>query len=370
MKLTTQLSQRIDLLRILLVLGIVLIHIPPSVLLPLEVQYSSNFILFYKIITEKTFFRAAVPTLSVVSGFLFFLNFEAKGYVKSIQSKLISLALPLLLWNIPFWISVWWIQSYLSLGHSFRIALVPFEAVEHLNAVIGITSSPINFPLGFLRDLFVCCLISPILYALLKKAPLIGFVALAVIVYNHWHQPWISRESILLGFYLGGLLFYHAKNLDWVDNFKWLWLSLFSMASLWVSFEAMRHVYEPEYTGLGQWINVLRLLGLPAFWALSGLLLKERVGRVLRNMSHYSFFIFCAHAPLYTAVWLLWKVCIGDETTEMYTLFALLSFPCVLIMSVYLYKIIGAVQPSLLYSLIGKRKPIVDRPVFELSKKT
>ena len=76
--------------------------------------------------------------------------------------------MPLILWNIPIALAVFILQKYQLLGHQFSARLYPPTPLAWLNALTGLVSDPVNYPLNFLRDLFIISLISPVLGIFLK----------------------------------------------------------------------------------------------------------------------------------------------------------------------------------------------------------
>lgn len=348
-------SERISLLRTLLIFGIVALHIPPSIQFPANEVYASSSLLFAKIFFEKTLFKAAVPTLTVISGYLFFLKYAQRGYFKSLKNKVRTLLIPLLIWNIPLVFMVFALQAKGVGEHSFRLTLYPVDWRVLMDATLGITQSPINFPLLFLRDLFACALVAPLYYFFIKKAPWLGLIALIAIVVLSIPNPIILRPSILIGFYLGGLIATYKWQLKWVDKGALFFILSFFALSLYVTILGFDQVYDSDAKGLGQWINILRLNGVFAFWGLSGLLVSTLPGRWLIELASRSFFIFCAHGPLMVLTWLFCKTLVGDTSHGFYTSYYLCVAPVVILLSLTLARLIEMIHPELYGYITGNR---------------
>lgn len=60
-------------------------------------------------------------------------------------------------------------------SHEFDKTLYLFDFINFLDAAIDVSSTPINYPLNFLRDLLVFSLLSPIIGFFLSKIPIIEF---------------------------------------------------------------------------------------------------------------------------------------------------------------------------------------------------
>lgn len=103
--LNLQESKTIDLLKFVLIIGIVFIHVAPATLVIEGVYYGVNSekSLFYY---NSQFFsnvlgRISVPLFFFISGYLFFLDskFDLQAYRKKIRSRKRSLLIPYLFWN-------------------------------------------------------------------------------------------------------------------------------------------------------------------------------------------------------------------------------------------------------------------------------
>lgn len=357
MRLDSVSSERIHLLRTLLIVGIVVLHIPPSVTIPSQHLYAHDSVLWLKVLTEKTFFRASVPTLSIISGFLFFLSYNPRSYLSSIKRKSQSLLIPFIIWNMPLVVVLGLLQSWGGAGHSFRIQLLPFDVGVWLNAALGITESPINFPLAFLRDIFVCVLLSPVLFWLLRHAKWLGMLMfMGMVIGLIPHDYFLLRPTILLGFYLGGWLAQSEVTLQFIDKWAWIWIGAFILACLWVGQQAMTQIYDAASQGLGQKINVLRLLGIPAFWALSGWLVKTSAGQRLVRFSPHTFFLFCAHGPMMVVSWILWHHWVGDVNSIYYVFYFLFIAPFIVTLSWLAERGLFSLCPSLHQQMTGQRR--------------
>jgi Acyltransferase family len=350
----TKRTDRINLLRTLLIFGIVALHIAPSIQFPAQEIYASNTLVWLKILIEKTFFRAAVPTLSVISGYLFYQKYSKRGYVKCLRNKVKSLLVPLLLWNVPLVLLLFILQSQGYLLHSFRLELYPFNVTEWLNACIGLEQSPINFPLAFIRDLFACVLIAPLYYLFLSRAPFLGLILLITIVVLKVPNPIILRPSIMIGFYLGAMICLSGWSLRFVDKFNYLFMLAFLSLSLCVSFLGYSQIYSIDAYGLGQWMNVLRLSGVLAFWALSGLLVRLPIGQYLASISSVTFFVFCIHGPLMVFSWIVFKGLVGDTSSQLYAIYYLLIAPVIIVFSVMIAKLLNLMIPRVYVILTGR----------------
>lgn len=125
-------SATIDLLRFPLAIMVIFIHMNPEVSNLFDVDfclisghgiYNVTGVLLSHVLTH-----IAVPTFYLISGFLFFINFQKwswEGYKKKLSSRIKTLLVPYLLWNaIPFLLAV------LAMLAAVAIKGKPIEGVE------------------------------------------------------------------------------------------------------------------------------------------------------------------------------------------------------------------------------------------------
>lgn len=143
----------------------------------------------------------AVPMFFALSGYLFFYKLRAftlSSYVEKIKRRLLTLALPYLLWNLiafglyalqsklsgqaltyPFSPGLWW---------NCRELAAPFSNMWGLS--VGVSTAPIQQPLWFVRDLMLIVLITPIIYGLLKRLGAWSLLLLGGIYYTSLWPNW------------------------------------------------------------------------------------------------------------------------------------------------------------------------------------
>ena len=207
------LSQTINFARISLIVGLVFLHyewFPNARISPFRgldptqnqiATFVQSFVLF--------FFFSVVPLLSMISGWLFFsFHSDAAAALRSrMRRRFASLYLPLVFWNALFLavlLLLFQVNPANRLLADMNIDLGSAGPLDYVNAVFAVTEHPIGFQFWFVRDLFVTALVSPLLWLLLTRAPLLG----AVFLGGAWligHDLWIFfRPDVVFFFYLGG----------------------------------------------------------------------------------------------------------------------------------------------------------------------
>ncbi|RCS25649.1 acyltransferase [Phyllobacterium salinisoli] len=301
----TDISARIDLLRITLICGIVLVHIPYG---PETAPFhgENGIIDWLRVFLAESVFRVGVPCLSAISGYLLLRNgFEKFNYPRTLGRKMQSIVLPLLIWNSAFFLFVYVAQSR-GIGEGYLPDVIHVRLSELLNLIFALDGEPINLPLYFLRDLFVCILLSPVLALLVKRYPLTTLTFLLMLTVMPVSIHIVLRKSILLSFALGMFFAIHKVDIKKMDSYAAPVFAAFLVTSAGLA--AALYQYGPDYP---YWLDVTRnvfiLVGIPGFWALSALLIRSQIGQQLARTKGLSFWIFCTHYPVLLLLWMVWN---------------------------------------------------------------
>jgi len=192
-------SQAIDLLRFPMAVLVVYGHMSPKTIAPCLSEYSffSFQVILNTIQISISYIAAhtAIPMYFLISGFLFFTKLDTWNwatYWKKITSRIYSLAIPYLCWNLLAiliaclfsngWeeIKTWGIRLLWDcrVWGSYKVGLLGFPLPS---------SSPFVVPLWFIRNLIVVDLFAPAFYFLFKNLKIVGVLALvAIFLLGFW----------------------------------------------------------------------------------------------------------------------------------------------------------------------------------------
>lgn len=299
-------SSRINLMRIMLISGIVFVHIPFD---PGTSPYNGiyGFFDWLRVFLGDVVFRMGVPCLSAISGYLLFRKgFETFAYRNVVATKARTVLLPFLLWSIGTFVVILFAQSQ-NIGFGYLPDALNAGWREKLSQVFAIEGLPLNIPLYFLRDLFVCILISPLLAWLVKNYPLSTLTVLLVIaVLPAITLGFVLKKSILFSFSFGIYAALHQADLKMLDKHAIpIALALFAACVLLTT---GLYATGPDFpVGFDIARNVLAIAGPVGFWVVSGGLIKTRIGQRLSQTGSLSFWIFCTHYPLLVFLWMAWN---------------------------------------------------------------
>ena len=283
-------ATRIDLLRFLMIFGIVVLHTPQYV--NIADVGSGGFDLF-KAFFQSAVFRCTVPVLTTISGYLLFKAGLDRDCRKLAGKKIRSLAIPFLTCNGLLAAGVYLIQSQYKLPITYQ--LYPFNAGVMLDATLGLTQGPVNYPLHFIRDLFILALLSPLFGMLLRRAAFPGLLLLTVIFWFNFDGYLILRKEMPIMFYIGGMVAVKDWNVRRLDRHARLCFIIF--LTLCASIVILK-IQNTTY---------LRLVSPLLVWPATSILSNTPAGKWLARRAKYSFFIFLLHAPLLLASFMVYK---------------------------------------------------------------
>jgi surface polysaccharide O-acyltransferase-like enzyme len=292
MSITPEISHRIKLLRFPLIVGVVFIHAEMK-------KYSSYPVSDWVQFGVENISRVSVPLLFLISGYLFFSNFDFtwKTYPKKLKSRLGTILIPYIFWNLAFLVLLWIVQLNPTTSSFILKRYQRFIWTEHINyidyfldAFVGTKDTfPVSVHLWYLRDLIVVVFLAPLFWVLAKKIPYIALIALTFpwIIDGYASSKWVS----VMFFYLGSLLAIQDINFTIIDRYRKFIIPLYLvMAAIVVTNQTLG---KPEIV---IWKNLTLFCGLLTLWCLSNLL-RDRVEMILLKLSPFAFFVYLAHEP-------------------------------------------------------------------------
>lgn len=290
MEIDSEISTRISILRFVMIFGIVILHTPLYV--PMD-QVGPHAFDVIKAFFQNAVFRCTVPVLTLISGYLLFGSTLPSRPKLLVSRKFKSLVVPFLIFNLPLVAIVFAVQSFSTLALSYQ--LVPANLGTLADAALSLSEAPLNYPLYFLRDLFVLCLLSPVFAVLLRRAPLPGLILVGLIFMLNLDGWLVIRTDMPVTFYLGGMCAMHKVDMRRFDRHAPACTALFiALCCAVVAFKVK------NTTGL-------RLIAPLLVWPAASQLVGTRLGTWMARMGKYSFFIFLMHAPILMATWMVYS---------------------------------------------------------------
>jgi succinoglycan biosynthesis protein ExoH len=334
-------SSRISILRFVMIFGIVILHTPPYV--PVT-GTGAGFFDMTKAFFQHGLFRTTVPMLSFISGYLLFKSGLDMHPAKLFRKKIGTLVIPFLVFNLSVLVAAFIAEARFGVELSYN--LLSKDASVWLDAAFGVTQSPINYPLNFVRDLVVVMLMAPALGWLLRRAPIYGLILVTLFFYLELDGYLILSWNIVVMVYVGGMAAVLGWNMRALDRF-----AVPCLALLIVSCVAIVHFKISDKT-------LLRMAGPLMIWPASSLLVSTAFGAWAGRMSKYSFFIFVAHAPLLIVAELVYGRTGGHIP---YPLFWISTPVIVTVVLVWIYKAAISTFPSAFKFMTGAPTTVAQR---------
>lgn len=322
MAISTDTSRRFTMLRFPLIVGVVFVHaygfkagfaggeIGPSQIHPA--------VFLVETYLSQVVARITIPLFYFISGFLFFASFggTAREYVNKLMSRARTLLIPFLFWNLLTMLILAFAQANPHTAVYFAGTSAPissFGPYDYLNAVFGLTRSPIAYQFWFIRDLMVLVLLSPLLYLLMRRFPWPTIFLLAGLWLSGYGSSYVPSPEAALFFFIGGALAYSDRDLA-IGNGpgKGVFLIYIIISVLDLGLQAGQG-------RLGAYVHKIGLFPgtVSAIW-IAGILGRAdrdgkngasprrrfagRSARLIESLSPFAFFIFAAHEPLLTAI--------------------------------------------------------------------
>jgi len=329
-------ERRISLLRFVMIFGVVLLHTPPYV--PIAETGPGLFdsvVAFF----QHAVFRSTVPVLTFISGYLLFRSSLDQHPARLLKKKVGSILIPFLFFNLTL------LGAYVLLVEVAGLSIGNTRldsAWDWLNAAFGLTASPINYPLNFLRDLMALFILAPLLGWVLRNAAWPGLVLVLLVFHFNLDGLFVLRNVMLPIFYIGGMAAVLKWDMRALDRYApWLF-GLFVILCF-----AIVH-FRIENT------NYFRMVAPILIWPAASLLVSTGAGRWLARMSRYSYFLFLAHAPVLLLVSVVYKRFSATIPFPVYWVLTPVVIAGILIGA---YKVLARIMPTTFNTLIGNARP-------------
>ncbi len=315
-------SDRIRIARGLCIFFMIFVHVPPGIGGNVYDRDASFFDLVYFVLTRLAGL-SSVSLLSVVSGFFIVSSLAKAGARPLLMSKLKTLGVPLLAWNL---LMLALLTLYGLLRGKWQ-DMPDFTALGMADALFAFTGWPLDVPLWFLRDLFVCCLFSPLLYAALKRFPVATIGLLVVYTLFGEDLYLLQRPQLMLFFALGMWLRLSRTAEPAIDRAaRWLLPGLAVMVALYLAFRIENVLFgEMDDTLRLTLDTLLRITMAAGFWLLTDVILRSRFAAGFLRFEPYAFFLFCSHAIFFHFAALVFRRLFGNYGSDLFavTFFAL-----------------------------------------------
>lgn len=368
------LSDTIDSLRFPLTVGVVFIHFSMAegfcyngIAFGVD---NPPFFFFVVNLFSEVLARVCVPLFFIISGFLFFfhLDFCWKAYSRKLRSRVRTLLLPYIVWNIfaaivilgksllPFYPDVTIHFSFIRLLNTFFYNIDGNGIIVGPSFLVPSMACPLNIPMWFVRDLMVMVLLAPIHYWLIKSVRGTYIVMLGVLWF--FSSLFFSSDSyvgmlVMASFFFSWGAYYSIRNVSFVASFRRLKFAPIIYVVVAIADTLTKNDVFNEYLN-----KVGILLGGISVVILISNLVEQSPKGINRTLSGCSFFIFSLHTlfmgDLGKLVFKLFDMP-GDNSCLMLLIYFIVPIS-VIVICFFLYVCLHKYTPSLCEILVGNRR--------------
>lgn len=299
---------------------------------------------------------AAVPTFFFISGYILF--FKDERYSVMMRKKCRSVLLPYFLWNALIAAAFAVCQRIPALRQYFATIIISdLDWKGWIGLFAGRASKgaeglypPLVYQFWFLRELFFCAALSPLIRFLTKKTPLLYGVFLVIMLNSEWLYG--GFRTALFYFSLGAFAVRFGlsyKNLERIQ--------FFDIGILYALILLLRFYFyfsgRPEFAGTG---TASVMTGGLLLLKISGAVCKsEKRFSFLKYLAGLSFWLYATHDPfLITPIKKLWVRFIPIDGWRLFPEYFGAVFLCVAV-SLAAGIILRKIAPKLFSLLTGGR---------------
>jgi len=253
---------------------------------------SSIVVQFFSFLFKNTINTIAVPLFFILSGMAFYRNYSDDKYVSKITSRLKSLVVPYVLWNLINMLFEIVASTFFS---RFFIGREKF-VLSLENVLFGIFHYKYNLPFWFVFALIFFTVAAPIIDKLLFSRATSLLSIAALIILNHYNiglpQPLFFTKDCITFYLIGGYIGrFHFDFLAQPLSKKYQILSIIVIFFTIIYKMLMNYGIAPKINTPNE-IN-LAILGI-CFWQMMDLFLHRPVSTIPEFLKH-SFWVFALH---------------------------------------------------------------------------
>lgn len=296
-----------------------------------------------------------VPAFFFISGYLFFYNqdkWKWSVWMSKIKRRIKTLVIPYFIWNLFAFLAISVLamcfndDSRVSIGDIFwkKNGILMFWST-------GNGQGPINFPLWFIRDLFIVCLMTPLLWIFLKNRIATICLFLILLVLYFLSPESFSRLSMtsVLFFSFGALFSVRGvENLSISKNqIKFVFsIALIVLILMIISFGTSKYLLFRKVFGIFGLLPIFLLIGK----------LPHKISKKFKEFSEACLFIYAIHTVLIRdVVFIIVSRLLCPTNDVMAVIGYFISFILVSLLSITAFYMLKKASPTFLYHLTGRR---------------
>lgn len=235
-----------------------------------------------------------VPAFFALSGYLFFQNFTMNKLWSKWKSRLTSLVVPYLIWNLLAYLYYVLLTLIPGLGSHINGGVAPFTLPNVIQAVL---TGDYNIT-WYLQSLILFTYTVPLLYPIMKYK--LGSLAAVVGMYLIAVFTWDNQTRYAVFFLFGAAAGIHLKGII-RKKYPWWWAAAILMAAI-----GTVHVFGFHFM---YWIPI-RLLEVCLWWIIGDALPLHIQPKWWAKIS---FFLYCAHSMVLESIEKVFWITLGSS---------------------------------------------------------
>ena len=349
-----QLSKIINFLRFLLIVAVIFIHCNLTSVLP---ESHHNYVFSILMHVTLSIAYQAVPIFFLISGYLFFKeqSFCLVLYFQKLKKRFSTLLIPYVCWNIVYFIVIAFLQSinpyFLLILHkriadfSFTDYFWIFWDISKITGLPDDQSACIVGAFWFLQCLFVMCVISPLIYLLMKLFRHLFPLLLLIVYFSNIvpTMPGVHPQAIFY-FSLGSFLsFYGIDFLYYIKKYIPLLTVMFVVLLFILYFNDNIQLY-----------RLYELMMIVVFFYIVNYLVIEKKWQIGNSLVSCVFFVFGIHRLFTAAIMRLSTTTVPYISNDILLyVYYVLCVTLSVILSVYSYRLLKMMMPRAAIILNG-----------------
>lgn len=363
-------SLRVRVARPLCIFFMIWVHVNPGVAEFAPGEHGLGFADWYRFYFADGVGRTSIGLLAIVSGFLAISTARVFPFGRFTMKRFRSLFIPMVVWSAILLIA-YLAGEQVKPGYLEQQVGEPWSWAHVPDWLFGLTDHPANFPLGFLRDLFICALATPLFVLAMRKAALPVLAVLFVLMVTHAPTPFLGN-NIPMFYGLGVWLALNGRSMEaWIDRHAGKVILAFAVYAAFITAFRFYDELNPE-NGLEPvfygFLEVQRLFGAAAFWAIAGWISKQSWRSLITRFEPYAFFVFCSHIIFSTVFWMPYSYLIGGYYSPTYPIFfsvtPVLVYVAAVLTALFLSKFMAPVS-----TVLNGGRPLPKQGLKELLRK-
>jgi hypothetical protein len=300
--------------------------------------------------------RASVPALSIIGGFLAVSAYQRRSkWLLYAKERFQTLIIPLITWNVII-IALSLVILFGTGAHTDIInKLMPFDQItlsKALDSVTAYKTESVTTALTFLRDIFVCSLLIPLLILAFKRLGIVALTIIWLMGLTIGFAPIVLRDTIML-FYASGV--YLALQSDQLIPTRSVALKLVLCILLALAIVQFTPALSDVYGGKNLTNTSVRLVVVPLFLIAAIALSRTDLGLRLAKLEPFAYLLFLSHSTIMLVFWGAWQIVFGKGAEWPYVIFYVMAPFAALAVVIVLHKIISLMPEMIQQLLVGKK---------------